>query len=110
MEKVEHTLARWSVSIPYLRVTHAAGKDVVMLPNLVSIPYLRVTHQHIAHAKIHFIMFQSPIYGSRTAMRLATTIGMLSFNPLSTGHAPRLFLYALPDSLSFNPLSTGHAR
>jgi len=55
--------------------------------NVVSIPYLRVTHHFLFNVTKTFRLFQSPIYGSRTLIKKLLLWIVLSFNPLSTGHA-----------------------
>jgi len=53
----------------------------------VSIPYLRVTHLMIQTYLALMLLFQSPIYGSRTKYPPRIAPHPDRFNPLSTGHA-----------------------
>jgi len=54
-------------------------------------------------------VFQSPIYGSRTAQRAVRVDSPRGFNPLSTGHARFITCWDFIIKARFNPLSTGHA-
>jgi len=99
------------VSIPYLRVTHTCTYLHRLLSCEVSIPYLRVTHAGLPGYIPSLFKFQSPIYGSRTIRRSRRFTANSSFNPLSTGHAPKPYVLSeMPFSLFQSPIYGSRTR
>jgi len=99
------------VSIPYLRVTHLEPGNFPCSGGYVSIPYLRVTHQvQFSWGELEVTGFNPLSTGHAPRVLPSAKCSRTRFNPLSTGHALGYALGVALGNISFNPLSTGHAR